>query len=274
MGALISRLEQDPPSTPAAAFRRGVWLVGIPVGVAVVVGWVVERIRPRPIRVVATLYLLKSSFALRALLDAGRRTEMALDRDDLSGARSEVRSLVSRPTSDLDEPHLASAIVESLSENLADSYLAPMAWYAVAGLPGALAYRAINTADAMVGYHGIYEQLGKPAARIDDLANLLPARLTAAVLAAAAPTVGGSITKAWGGAVRDHVETESPNAGWPMATAAAAVGVWLEKPGAYRLGSDGRDPTTADARAARRLVLAAALLGTVVFVVIDHARRR
>lgn len=271
-GRLIAAFERRAPARPGPAVRHGVVLVAVPAGIAFGTGLLVERLRPAWLRIAATLFLLKSSFALRALLGAGRRSEAALGRGDLDAARIELAALVSRPVAALDEPHLASAIVESLAENLADSYVAPLCWYAAGGLPAVLAYRVVNTADAMVGYHGTCEYLGKPAARLDDLANLVPARFTAAALVAAASLAGGSARRALYVLARDHRRTESPNAGWPMAGAAGALGVWLEKPGTYRLGAGGRAPGVDDAAAARRLVLAAAGIVTLAFVLVDRRR--
>ena len=171
-------------------------------------------------------------------------------------------ALVSRPTSDLSAQEIASAAIESLAENLCDSYVAPLFFYRVAGLPGALAYRAVNTADAMVGYHGRYEHVGKAAARLDDLLNLLPARLSAAALVAGAAITRDAATRAGRVAVREHARAASPNAGWPMAAAAGALGVRLAKGDHYAFGGD-RDPRPADIARARRLVAVAAALVTV-----------
>lgn len=271
-GRLIAALERRAPAPPGAALRHGLALVALPVGLALAGGWLAERLRQAPLRFAATLWLLKSSFALRGLIGAGRRAEAALARGDPAGARVELSALVSRPTDTLDEAHLASAIVESLAENLSDSYVAPLCWYALGGLPASLAYRVVNTADAMVGYHGRYEYLGKPAARLDDVANLVPARLTAAALVVAAPLAGGSARGALRVLRRDRRRTESPNAGWPMAAAAGALGVWLEKPGVHRLGGGGRTPSVDDTAAARRLVLVAAGLVTLAVVALERRR--
>ncbi len=268
-GRLIGVLERRAPTTPWAAVGRGVVLVAVPAVIAAGVGRFVERLRPAPVRILATAWLLKSTFALRGLVGAGRRVEEALERGDEAGARSELSALVSRPVETLDTAHIASAIAESLAENACDSYVAPLCWYALGGLPAALAYRVVNTADAMVGYRGRYEYLGKPAARLDDLVNLMPARLTGIALALAAAPAGGSVSGALRVLRRDRVRTASPNAGWPMAAAAGALGVWLEKPGVYRLG-DGRAPVAADGARARRLVLVAASLVTLAFAALDR----
>lgn len=274
-GRLVTALgggRQPDPTRRSRDLWRGLLLVALPAGLAAILGRLVERVRPTWLRLACLAWLLKSSFALRALLDTGARVEELVARGELTAARSELRSLVSRPVEDLDEGHIESAIVESLAENLCDSYVAPLCWFAVGGLPAALTYRVINTADAMVGYHGPYEYLGKAAARLDDLVNVVPARITAATLVAAAPLVGEDARRALEVGWRDHGRTESPNAGWPMATAAGALGLWVEKPGTYRLGDGGRSPAVGDGARARRLVLAAAALTTAAFVGIERRR--
>lgn len=271
MGRLIGWLESRSPSAPGSQLLYGVGLAAAPVLGAALLGLAVRLVRPRVLRTLLTVWLLKTAFSVRALLEAGAAVEDRLASDDLEGAREALRSLVSRERATLDRAHIASAAVESAAENLADSYVAPLLWYAVGGLPAALAYRAINTADAMVGYRGRYEYLGKASARLDDLASYVPSRASALALAAAAPLVGLSAPGAIEATRRDHRRTASPNAGWPMAAAAGALGVWLEKPDHYRLGG-GRDPKASDIEAARRLVFAAAGLCTVVAAVLWKQR--
>src|SRR6185436_6409500 len=182
---------------------------------------------------------------------------------DLPGARATLAwHLVSRPTMDLGEGEVAAATVESVAENLTDSIVAPAFLYLAFGLPGAMVYRAINTADAMIGYRdGALEYFGKVAARLDDVLNFVPARLGGlACVLAAGP---GRATEAWRILRRDRLQTASPNAGWPMAAMAGALGVVLEKPDTYRLG-DGAWPARADIARAVRLFARAAAIGTVV----------
>src|SRR5262249_55439714 len=132
--------------------------------------------------------------------------------------------------------------------------------YAAGGLGGAWAYRVVNTADAMWGYHDQrHEWFGKPAARLDDLANLLPSRIAAVALAGGALVGGEDACCAWQRARRDHGGTASPNAGWPMAAMAGALSVGLEKARHYRLG-DAPLPETPSAIARAVRVLAAASL--------------
>ena len=205
---------------------------------------------------------LKPAFALRRLAEATSGVEAALRAGDLPTARARVgRDLVSRPTGDLEADEVASAAIESVAENLVDSVTAPVLAYLAGGLPLAWAYRAVNTADAMWGYRDArYERFGKTAARLDDLVNLVPARLGAAALTAGAALAGedgaGAARVAW----TQHRRTASPNAGWPMAAMAGALDVGLAKRGAYRLG-EGALPSSPDAiRRARRVVGAAAAI--------------
>jgi adenosylcobinamide-phosphate synthase len=212
------------------------------------------------LRLAAGIWLVKSTFAVRALGDAGNAVRRALGNDDLPGARVALGSLCSRDASQLGPGAVAAGAVESLAENASDSLVAPLFWFALFGLPGAIAYRAINTADAMIGYHGRYEYLGKAAARLDDLANWIPARLTAGLLLAAGAVRGLPVARAWRILRRDGGRTESPNAGRPMAAMAGLLGVQLEKPGHYRLG-DAAAPVGADTIARAWWLACAAMYG-------------
>lgn len=203
---------------------------------------------------------LKSTFSLRELGRAGARVRIALQRGGLDEAREGLRSLCSRDPSQLSSAQLTAATIESLAENASDSVVAPLFWYLVLGLPGALAYRAANTLDARIGYHGRTEWLGKIAARLDDLWNLLPARLTALFLLLAGPLWGGDARRGARALLRDGAKTESPNAGRPMAAMAGLLGVELEKVGHYRLGEP-LEPLRPEAiGTAWRLVVTGALM--------------
>jgi adenosylcobinamide-phosphate synthase len=215
--------------------------------------------------------VLKPSFAFGGLVQAGKAVEQALLTGSLPEARELLRALVSRDTASLDEGLAAAAAIESLAENLTDSVLAPWLAYALFGLPGAYAYRTVNTLDSMIGYRGRYEYLGKIAAHLDDALNLVPARLGAGLLAASAPLARGGLMGAGRVALVHHGRTASPNAGWTMAAMAGALGVRLEKAGAYVLG-DGREPAPADIRRARRMVFGAA--GTTLAVIVALSGRR
>jgi adenosylcobinamide-phosphate synthase len=201
------------------------------------------------------------SLAARGLATAGREVQSALEADDLPGARRLLAwHLVSRDTSALSDHLVAAAAVESVAENTSDGVIAPLTWFAVGGLPAALAYKFVNTADAMLGYRDAErEWLGKTAARVDDLLNLVPARLAAVLMMVFGGRVGG--IRVWW---QDCRETASPNAGHSMAAAAGVLGIELEKVGAYILGAGQRLPAAGDIGRAVRLMWATTAGGTVL----------
>ncbi|MBE3559758.1 MAG: cobalamin biosynthesis protein CobD [Ktedonobacteraceae bacterium] len=206
------------------------------------------------LRIMIEAASLKPFFAWRMLSEAGRRVRLSLEQQDLHAARQALQSLVSRDRSQLDAQLVAAAAIESLAENLSDSIIAPLFYYALCGLPGAALYRLYNTFDSMIGYRGHYEYLGKAAARLDDLLNLLPARLTALLIVVCAPLFGGDMRGAWRIWRRDARKTASPNAGHPMAAAAGALGIQLEKVDHYVLGDHCRTIVPQDIRRAEQMV--------------------
>ena len=193
--------------------------------------------------------LLKSTFSLRELRGVAIRVKGLLQRAELDKAHRELRSLVSRDTRGLPEPLLVSATVESVAENTCDSFVAPLFYFLLLGVPGAIAYRAVNTLDAMVGYHGRYEYSGKFVSKLDDVLNFIPARLTALLLVLGSFLSGKDARASWQVAFSEHAKTESPNAGWTMAAVAGALNVQLKKVGHYKLGKAGAPlvPGTIDA---------------------------
>jgi adenosylcobinamide-phosphate synthase len=224
-----------------------------------VIGGVVEeglRLLPRPVYWLAEAYIFKTTLALSGLVRAARQVQEALVAGDLNRARHLVSwHLVSRDTSQLNSSQLAAATVESVAENASDGIIAPLVYYALGGLPAALAYRFINTADAMLGYRDPErEWLGKVPARLDDLVNLVPARLSAGFLLLATQLLGGPTRRAWEVWYRDARQTASPNAGQPMSVMAGALGVELEKIGSYCLGAGQAVPTAQHIAVAVRLV--------------------
>jgi len=186
--------------------------------------------------------LLKATFSVKALFQAGRQVQEALEGGDLPEARRLLGwHLVSRDTSQLSPPLVVAATVESLAENITDGLTSPLFFFALGGLPGAWAYRFCNTCDSMLGYRDSErEYLGKFAARLDDVLNWLPARLTGVLVVLAAALAGEDAGNAWRTMLAQHGRTASPNAGWTMSAMAGALGVTLEKVGHYRLeGGDG-----------------------------------
>ena len=246
MGHVIGWLVRIAPARgPARQLVAGTMIaLGVPVATAGAGAVLVATLAPHPLlALLVTAVVLKTMLALRALGAAAEAVRAALAAEDLPAARQALSSLCSRSAHKLAAPELVAASIESVAENTSDSFVAPLLFYGALGLPGAIAYRAVNTMDAMIGYHGRYEYLGKAAARLDDLANIIPARLTALLLLAAGAILGHSLADGWRILRRDARLTESPNAGWPMAAMAGLLGVALEKSGHYRLG-DARRPIT------------------------------
>lgn len=196
------------------------------VAVSGAVGWGMSLL-PAPIQIVIVAVLL----AQRSLTQHVRAVEIGL-RDSLVAGRRAVAMIVGRDTETLQEPAIARAAIESGAENLSDGVIAPAFWFAVAGLPGLLIYKTVNTADSMIGHRSErYAAFGWASARLDDLLNLIPARLTGALLAAA--SLKG---RAWRIMWRDARHHRSPNAGWPESAMAGALDLRLSGPRAYAEG--------------------------------------
>jgi adenosylcobinamide-phosphate synthase len=251
MGRAIAPLKRVALSNAALEFVVGALYTAIITGGFAAAVWFGERALAHVPWLAGAfeVYLLLGCFALKGLVAAGDGVRKALDADDLAAARRGLASLCSRDAEQLDARELAGAAIESLTENTSDSVVAPLFYYVLFGLPGAIFYRAVNTMDAMVGYHGRFEYLGKVAARLDDLLNIVPARLTAIGLALAGAVlrldVGTGLRVWW----RDRGATESPNAGHPMAMGAGLLGVQLDKRHSYVLGGGLAAP---DGRALRQ----------------------
>jgi adenosylcobinamide-phosphate synthase len=207
-----------------------------------------------------TAVLLKPLFALRLLLTEVTAVESSLMHGVECG-RARLAHIVSRDTANLDTGEIRESSLESLAENLSDSVIAPLFWFALFGLPGAAVYRFANTADAMWGYRGRWEWAGKFAARADDLLNLIPARLTAIGLLLVSPNRVSLLRRLPDEAAR----TASPNSGWPMGALALSLNVRLRKPRVYALNADGCAPSAADASTALRRAEATAWIVAVLF---------
>lgn len=259
--ALFDRMA--PHSGRRSAPAAGVGLLAAALATAIGAGQLGRRCSdtlPGWLSVPVEAALLKQAFAARALFAHAEAVRGRLATGAVSAARSAAARMVSRDTGALDEALLASAAIESVAENLSDSVVAPLGWYLLAGLDAAFAYRAVNTLDAMVGYRA-RGWFGTPAARLDDLLNFVPARLTALLIACSSGTPLVAVSGAWS----DHAATPSPNSGWPMAAMAHGLGVRLEKRGHHVLNARGRRPRPADITRANQagvLALGAGLLLT------------
>ncbi|MGH3341797.1 MAG: cobalamin biosynthesis protein [Carbonactinosporaceae bacterium] len=241
---------------------RGALYVAGCVGAAVALGRVAEQVgRSGPARVAVVALSAWAVLGGTSLVRESTAMVALLERGDLAGARGRLPRLCGREPAGLDGKDLVRATVESIAENTSDAVVGPLFWGAVAGVPGLLAYRAVNTLDAMVGHRNArYERFGWAAAKLDDLVNLLPARLTGLLAAALAPLVGGRPAQAWRVMRRDGVNHPSPNAGRCEAAFAGALGVRLGGTNIYddrveRRGllGDGHRPEPADIARAVRL---------------------
>jgi adenosylcobinamide-phosphate synthase len=260
LGLAVDRLWGEPPAPvhPVAAFGRAMtWLEGVlwadrrsagcpyvaaGVGGAVLLGRLVERLVGRGTALSIAVGLCSASHALAG---AARSVARALEQGDLEGARRALPALVGRDVAELDEAAVARAVIESLAENLSDAVVATLWWGLVAGAPGVLGHRAANTLDAMVGHRcPRYRRFGWAAARLDDLAGWVPARLTALLVVLAHPGRAGSVIRIWRGSARAH---PSPNAGVAEGAFAAALGLKLGGPTRYR-GREEMRPALGDGR--------------------------
>ncbi|WP_395328474.1 adenosylcobinamide-phosphate synthase CbiB [Novosphingobium sp. BL-8H] len=256
------------PQWPSA-LRRGAGLAAMLLLIAGVVGAglsiaMVVRAWAGALAWIVLAVMAWPALAARSLDDHVRPVLAALEAGDLAGGRRAVGMIVGRETADLDEGGVARAAIESLAESFCDGVAAPLFWLLVGGLPGTWAYKAINTADSLIGHpEEPLRAYGWAAARIDDLANLIPARLSGVVLCLAAG-------RGWRVMARDHGRHASPNAGWPEAAMAGGLGVRLAGPVVYDgeladkpwIGEEGRQAGAADLRRALTIYRRAwALLG-------------
>src|SRR5947207_4416810 len=267
MGRLIAALEHRwNREADAPALRRmfGVLALVVLLGVVAMATLAIQSaLLILPFGVIGAAILASTLIAQRSLHRHVARVADALERDGLRGGREAVSHLVGRDTHSLDEAGVARAAIESLAENFSDGVVAPVFWMVIAGLPGAATYKAISTADSMIGHHSPrYEAFGWAAARLDDLVNLPASRIAALlIIAAAAVTQGASAPAAWRAVRRDARHHRSPNAGYPEAAMAGALSLSLAGPRAYGgvliddafMGNGRRAAKTTDIRAALAL---------------------
>ena len=271
--SLAGRIAPGPQRSPAGQLLAGLLMALLLPAAWGALAWAITAgllaLHPLAYLIVAAA-LLKTAFSVRMLRRVAARVGQSLAAGDLAAARREMSALVSRDAATLTAGQMAAAAIESVAENITDSVVAPLLAFALFGLPGAAAYRALNTLDSMVGYHGRYEYLGKASARLDDLANLLPARLAALLLCLAIALLPGmSGRRAIPIMLAHRRRTESPNAGWTMAAMAGGLGVTLAKAGHYRLGDPAPEPAAPHiGRATRALYVATALAAIVAAGVI------
>jgi len=261
MGRFLTWAGRRLPEAPRSAFLLGggFWMVGggVCVGVGLGLEYSVTR-APSPLGWILAGIAIWPLFSLRMLFIEVASVEKGLA-VSLEDGRRRLARIVSRDTSRLTEAEVRESALESLSENLSDSVIAPLFWWALLGLPGIMLYRFANTADACWGYRGAWEWKGKWAARADDVLNWVPARLTAIL-------IGGlfRFRRLWTEAGR----TPSPNGGWPMGALALRLGVRFSKPGCYVLNPKARAPERADMTRGLRICALAVVWGTALLLLL------
>lgn len=272
------RLNRPDASDPARRIAGTVAIAALVLCVAGA-GFAIEAgLRSLPYGSVALAALASVLLAGRSLFDHVRRVGRAFGAGGLPAARRAVSMIVGRDPDSLDDAGVARAAIESTAENFSDGLVAPAFWFAAGGLAGLAAYKMINTADSMIGHLSErHRAFGWASARLDDLVNLVPARLSGLLLALAAPAVGGSVSRALRTMWRDAGLHRSPNAGWPESAVAGALGLALAGPRLYASGPvvepflnrEGRpDATPADIGRALRMLVAASLLHAALYAAI------
>ena len=281
IGRIITTFDRVLNRETSSSARRklfGIVTILLLVIAALIVGYAVEATIPRGLAGNIVLGLLASMLiAQKSLYQHVARVHAAFITGGLTAAREAVSLIVGRDPNSLDESGVSRAAIESCAENFSDGVVAPTFWLALFGLPGLLAYKAINTADSMIGHRSDkYRDFGWAAARIDDVVNLVPARLSGLLLALAAPVARGSIASALKTMRRDARQHRSPNAGWPESAMAGALGIKLAGPRRYAegmvddpyLNADGRDATPADIHRALRMLAAACGIQFAIYVML------
>lgn len=279
LGWLIAAIDSawnrasDPPALRRAAGVAGALVV---IALSVALGWGLQSLLPSGwIQIMLVGVLAWPLVALRSLHDHVAAVAAPLRDGDIAAARDAVSRIVGRDPAALDEAGIARAAIESLAENASDGIVAPVFWGALFGLPGILGYKAINTLDSMIGHRSErHEAFGWAAARIDDVANFIPARLTGFLFVMLAPRRSEALSCM----TRDARRHRSPNAGWPEAAMAGGLGVRLSGPRIYHgsatdepwLNEGARDPRAADLAEAlavyrRAMLLLAGLLAVMAF---------
>lgn len=237
IGRLITTLERLLRRLGWHGYGGGLLLCLLTVGTATGGGWVIlfcfRQLHPW-LETLTALVIAWNCLALRSLHRESDRVAQALQRGNLEQARTLLSYIVGRDTQQLDEQAIWRANIETVAENSSDGVIAPLFWLTIGGPLAALAYKAASTLDSMVGYQNDrYCRLGWASARLDDLLNLVPARITALLMVFATPLCGLSGHNAWRIWRRDHSNHASPNSGHPEAAAAGALGVQLGGPSRY-----------------------------------------
>ena len=283
LGRLIDRLDGRLNRRDAGTRRLRGAIVLIAVGaLAAAIGWLVAWFcHLLPFGWLIEAFAAAILIAQRDLYDHVRRVARGLKDAGIAGGRVAVAHIVGRDPQSLDEAGVARAAVESLAENFADGVVAPVFWFLIAGLPGMAAYKAVNTLDSMIGHRSdTHRDFGFASARVDDLVNWIPARLAALIAVFGACFMAGtSPAEGWRAMRRDAPKHNSPNAGWPEAAFAGALGIAIAGPRRYAhetvdgawMGAGGRADVTPDDidRALRLYINACVIHGLIAVTVLS-----
>lgn len=285
IGKVIGAIKKVAPASHRKAY--GVFLATATIVFASAIGYLALVISmhpaiPQTFGYLIAAYFLKSTFAIRSLLLPAQKIYDDIVKNNLKSARADLLIYVSRDPSKLNANQVSSAVIESTAENFVDGILSPIFYYILLGpfgLVGAYAYKAVNTLDSMVGYKDdVHFELGYFSAKLDDVLNWVPARISVLFIATATLFAGisadgsrmGSFVHSIKSAKLEGRNTPSPNSGYPMAAASGALGVRLEKPKTYVLGDELNQPKPKDIKRASQLIGTAAVLSIAIFTITIH----
>jgi len=255
IGSLIAKLTPVAKNDHAIIEKfAGMFIVGITSGVAILllfaldigISLITVDFVSLIVSVIIGAILLKTTIAIRGMEKHAISVLESIDGENLDVARTHLSMIVKRNTKNLDKNHILSGVLESISENTVDGITGPLFYYALLGLPGAFVYRVVNTADSMIGYKtDIFKNIGWFAATCDSVLNYIPSRLTGLIMIISAAILQNNWRESYKIMIRDGKNTESPNAGYPMAALAGALETKFEKVNHYKLG-DGKIILTKD----------------------------
>ena len=232
-------------------------LVGLEIGISLLTIDIVSFV----VSVVLGSILLKTTIAIRGMQKHALAVVDAVEKEDLDLARNHLSMIVKRDTKNLDKNHIISGVLESVSENTVDGITGPLFYYAIFGLPGAFVYRAVNTIDSMIGYKTtLFKNVGWFGAKSDTILNYIPSRLTGLIMILGALILGYNWKESFYIMKRDSTKLESPNAGYPMAALAGALGTKLEKTNYYTIGNGSIEYTKSHIISAIRLMKVSSIL--------------
>jgi len=277
IGILIARLTPYAKSSSKNLEKLGgIFIILIPCGIVVflmiLLDFGINRITPNYISIIVLVIvggiLMKTTIAIKGMEKHALAVAKSIEQNDISGARDNLAMIVKRNTKNLDKNHVISGVLESISENTVDGVTGPLFYFAIFNLPGAFTYRVINTADSMIGYKtNFFKNIGWFGANCDKILNYIPSRLTGFLMIFSAMILGYNWKKSYKIMIRDGNKTESPNAGYPMAATAGALGVKFEKIDHYSLGDEGISFTTNHIKSAISIMKITSIIFCIIVVI-------